>query len=74
MRLARIGQIRRVRRKPATVHAMRKPTIYARIILELLQDGDESKAEENADGDDGTENENVCHTFNIRGYRPKSRG
>jgi hypothetical protein len=47
--------------------------MYARIILELLQDGDESEAEENADGEDGTEDKNVCHTFNIMGYRLKSR-
>ena len=52
---------------------MRNPTMYARIILELLQDGDESEAEENADGEDGTEDKNVCHTFNIMGYRLKSR-
>jgi hypothetical protein len=69
-----MGQINMVRRKPPTAHAIRKPTIYARIILELLQDEDESEAEENADGDDGTENKNVSHTLNIRGYRLKSRG
>jgi hypothetical protein len=68
-----MGQMSMVRRKPPTAHAMRKPTIYARIILELLQDGDESEAEENADGEDGTEDKNVCHTLNIRGYRLKSR-
>ena len=50
-----------VRRKPPTAHAMRKPTIYARIILELLHESKESKAEEKSDGDDGTENKDVCH-------------
>jgi hypothetical protein len=62
-----IGQMSMVRRKPPTAHAMRKVTRYARIILELLQNEDEREAEENADGDDGTENKNVSHTLNIRG-------
>jgi hypothetical protein len=56
-----MGQMSMVRRKPPTAHAMRKPTIYARIILELLHESKESKAEEKSDGDDGTENKNVCH-------------
>ena len=68
------GQTNMVRRKPPITHAMRKPTIYVRIILELLHNGEKSEAEENADGEDGTEDKNVCHTFNIMGYRLKSRG
>jgi hypothetical protein len=55
------GHSSRVNTNPATVHAMRKRTRYVRIILELLHDGEERKTGEETEGDDRTEDKNVCH-------------